>query len=79
MSKKAVIYADNKAVYVAPNSKVASFWLSEDLLQNCDHRFYYCIEEIDEKEEKELQERAANGYIFLYYPNIAPEERFFEK
>lgn len=78
MGKKAVIWGDNKAVYVAPNSKTARFWLAEDLLQNCDHRFYYCIEEIDDEKEKALKKRAADGYIFLYYPKIAPEKRFYK-
>ena len=77
--KKAAIYADDNVVYIAPNEKTAIFWLSEDLLQHCDHRFLYCIENIDDEKEKALKARAADGYIFLYYPNIAPEDRFFDK
>lgn len=72
--KKAAIYADNKAVYIAPNEKTALFWLHNDMLKECRAGYIYSVEEITSEEEKTLKEKDAAGSIFLYYPNITREK-----
>lgn len=74
--KKYAIFADDRIVYIGSSADQVSFWLSEDLLQGVDHRFLYEWREIDEEEEKELKESAAEGRIFLYYPKITPENYY---
>lgn len=72
--KKAAIYAENKAVYIAPNEKTALYWLHNDLLKECRPGYIYAVEEITDDEEKALKEKDAAGYIFLYYPRIIREK-----
>ena len=72
--KKAAIYADNKAVYIAPSEKTALYWLHNDLLKECCAGYVYDVEEITDEEEKALKEKDAAGYIFLYYPRIIREK-----
>ena len=68
--QKIAIYADNKTVYIAPSLKAATAWRANDWLEECRHDYFYNMEGITEAQEKALQEAAANGYIFLYYPNF---------
>lgn len=72
--KKAAIYADNKAVYIAPSEKTALYWLHNDLLKECRAGYVYDVEEITDDEERALKEKATAGYIFLYYPRIIREK-----
>ena len=72
--KKAAIFADNRAVYIAPNEKTALYWLHNDLLKECRAGYLYDVEEIDDEQEKALKEKDAAGYIFLMYPRIIREQ-----